>query len=277
MTVTTGSGNGHADQATSQRPQTLDGFDTSKLPVALERVRHPKENGLNSLFLVRHGRTDSNVQRLLHGSTDVPLNAYGLQQAVLIAERLRREAEREPFDVLISSPLQRALTTARIIGDRLGMEPIVNPGLSEMNFGRLEGLTIERIAAEHPEVAARLEARDELFAWPEGESLRGFDTRIMATFLSILEEYDNQRVIVVAHGGVIGSFLAQAVGIPPHDWQRFHTANCSLTHLEVRPDQTLMHLFNDQVHLEVLGDPDDSPSPMVPESSLPGLSDDEDE
>jgi broad specificity phosphatase PhoE len=254
-------------EATANRPR----FDASSLPVTLEKMHHPKENGLNQLFLVRHGRTESNVRRLLHGSTDVPLDAYGLHPAALIAERLAREAEQEDFDVLISSPLQRAMTTARIIGEKLGMEPIINAGLSEMNFGQLEGATIERILAEHPDVAERLEARDELFAWPEGESLRGFDTRIMATFLSILQEYDDQRVIVVAHGGVIGSFLAQAMGISPLDWQTFHTANCSLTHLEVRPDQTVMHLFNDQVHLEVLCDPDESPSPMVPEASLRGI------
>jgi len=271
--VTTSTSQSQAAVSPAPEPRVLpERFDPSVLPLAMGNVHHPLENGVNHLFLVRHGRTESNVQRLLHGSTDVPLSAYGLQQAALIADRLAHEAEHEPFDALISSPLQRALTTAQIIGDKLGLEPVINPGLSEMNFGQLEGFTIERIVAEHPDIAARLEARDDLFAWPEGESLRGFDTRVMATFLTILKVYDNQRVIVVAHGGVIGSFLAQAVGISPHDWQTFHTANCSLTHLEVLPEQTVMHLFNDQVHLEVLGDPDASPSPMVPEASLPGLS-----
>ena len=58
--------------------------------------------------------------------------------------------------------------------------------------------------------------------------------------------------MVVAHGGVIGSFIAQIEGISPNDWRRHPIANCSLTHLHVTAEHTAVHLFNDAVHLEML-------------------------
>jgi len=170
-----------------------------------------------------------------------------------VAERLATEP---PLDALLSSPLTRALTTARIIGERLGMEPVVVPDLVEIDFGALEGASIERIVDEHPDIAGQMLDTDGLdVAWPNGESRRGFYDRVLAAFLAILEDHARQRVTVVAHGGVIGSFVAQVHGLPPTDPTAFDIANCSLTHLHVTADHTLVHKRNDVLHLEILGEP----------------------
>jgi 2,3-bisphosphoglycerate-dependent phosphoglycerate mutase len=195
------------------------------------------------------------VHHLLHGRTDVQLDAWGLRQAHAVAERLTSEP---PIDMLVSSPLSRALTTARIIGERIGLEPVVVPDLVEIDFGALEGATIERIVEEHPELARQMLEADGLdVVWPNGESRQGFFARVLAAFLAILAEHAHRRVVVVAHGGVIGSFVAQIHGLPPTDPSAFDIANCSLTHLHVTPDHTLVHLRNDVLHLELLGEPED--------------------
>ena len=213
-------------------------------------LRHPGE-GETTLYLVRHGRTASNVGQILHGSTDVPLDATGLRQAQLVADRL---AAGDPADALLASPLTRALTTARIIGARIGREPRVVPELVEMDFGDLEGITVERLAAEHPELASRFDdLEDHEVAWPGGESRRGFHARVMAAFLAILADHPGQRVVVVAHGGVIGSFLAQVEGNSPNDYLAYRLGNTGLTHLHITADHTDIHLLNDLLHLEVLG------------------------
>jgi probable phosphoglycerate mutase len=212
-------------------------------------LRHPA-NGETTLYLVRHGRTESNVLQILHGSTDVPLNSLGIKQAHLIADRLAREVS---ADALISSPLDRALTTARIIGDRLNLEPAIRPGLSEMDFGALEGITIEAIGRDYPDIAERLMDFDDYdLTWPKGESRRQFHTRVLATFQSILTEYDSRSVVVVAHGGVIGSLIAQIEGESPNNWLAYHIANCGLSHLHITAEHTAVHLVSDVVHLEIL-------------------------
>ena len=143
--------------------------------------------------------------------------------------------------------------TAQIVGLSLGLDPIVVPELSEMDFGAMEGMTIDRLEAEHPEIAAGMyNDQDDDFGWPEGETRRDFHGRVLRVFQTILADYPDQRVVVVAHGGVIGSFIAQVEGISPNDWRRHPIANCSLTHLHVTAEHTAVHLFNDAVHLEVL-------------------------
>lgn len=215
-------------------------------------LSHPTA-GETTLYLVRHGRTASNARRLLHGVTDVPLDAVGQRQADCIADRLSREST---VDVLLSSPLARALTTAGTIGRRIGLQPIVVPELIEMDFGALEGATFERILEEHPDLSARLLDLDDFdVAWPDGESRRGFYERVHAAFLAILSDYAAHRVVVVAHGGVIGAFLARIQGRSPNDPSSYDVLNCSLTHLHVSADRTLLHLRNDVVHLQGL-DPD---------------------
>jgi probable phosphoglycerate mutase len=218
-------------------------------PRTHKTLRHPSQ-GETTLYLVRHGQTDSNVRRLLHGSTDVPLDAQGFLQAQLVADRLAREIR---ADALISSPLNRALTTARIIGERLGLEPAVRPGLSEMDFGAMEGVTIDAIIEEYPEIALRLLDFDDYdLTWPKGESRRQFHARVYATFLAILADHGSQTVVVVAHGGVIGSLIAQIEGVSPNNWLAYQIANCGLSHLHITSDHTAVHCISDVVHLESL-------------------------
>lgn len=181
---------------------------------------------------------------------DTPLDAFGVRQAHRLAERVAAEIE---ADVLLSSPLRRALLTAQIVGKSVELEPVVLPELSEMDFGSFEGQTIARIEAEHPEIAAGMnDIFDDDFGWPSGETRRGFHGRVLRVFQAILADYPDRRVIVVAHGGVIGSFLAQVMGISPNDWWSNPILNCSLTHLHVTAEHTAVHLLNDAVHLELL-------------------------
>jgi broad specificity phosphatase PhoE len=214
---------------------------------------HPS-GGETTLYLVRHGRTDGNVQRRLHGSTDMPLDLHGLRQAERVANRLAAEVK---ADVLLTSPLSRARTTADTIAAKMGLEVQVVPGLVEMNFGDLEGLTLDELAENYPDLAAQaLDVDDDSFGWPNGESRLQFHLRVKETFERILRTYANHLVIVVAHGGVLGSLLAQAKGTSPNDWRTLHLANCSLSHVDFRAQHTVVQFMNDSVHLAGLDEPD---------------------
>ncbi|HEU5433036.1 MAG TPA: histidine phosphatase family protein, partial [Thermomicrobiales bacterium] len=189
------------------------------------------------------------------GTSDFPLDALGLAQARRIADRLAHEP---PADLLLASPLSRALTTARIIGERVGLEPVIVPDLHEMSFGELEGLTGDEVRARRPDLLASLDNLASFdLVWPGGESRRGFHERVRATFHALLHAYAQERIIVATHGGVIGAFLGQITGAAPNDPALFDLANCGLTHVEIRGDHTLLHLRNDASHLVDLVDPDE--------------------
>jgi broad specificity phosphatase PhoE len=215
-------------------------------------VVHPS-GGKTELFLVRHGRTLGNVQRVLVGSTDIPLDELGVQQAELVGIHLAGAVK---ADVLLSSPLQRARVTAQAIGDRMGLTPVIRPNLAEWNFGSAEGLSFEVLAQQHPDIAVRFaDIEDFDVGWPGGETRREFHDRVFNEFVSILHAYESHTLIVVAHGGVFGSLLAQIQGNSPNDWMQYNIHNCSITHLEVSVDATAFHLLNDIEHLNGLIDP----------------------
>ncbi|HAX24843.1 MAG TPA: histidine phosphatase family protein [Thermomicrobiales bacterium] len=202
------------------------------------------------IFLVRHGQTDSNVARLFDGATDTPLNRRGLRQAELVAERIGQLAD---LTSLYSSPLQRALFTAQAISRSIGLQPVLDPGLQEMNFGIAENHTMATIIERWPELAAQIQNPDESnVVFPGGESLAVFHQRIRMTLDLIATANQGQRIVVVAHGGVIRSAVSQLLGRTPDDWRTLTVENCSITHVELASSGSIAHVVNDVVHLESL-------------------------
>src|SRR5262245_6664164 len=88
------------------------------------------------LFLVRHGATTATEEDRFSGSTDAELSEEGRWQAARLGERLSRQN----ITAIYSSPLSRALDTARIVAGHCGVEPIARDGLREIGHGHWEGM-----------------------------------------------------------------------------------------------------------------------------------------
>jgi broad specificity phosphatase PhoE len=210
---------------------------------------HPN-SGTSRMVLVRHGQTAANADQLMMGRTDHSLNELGLLQAERAASRIREQFE---VDAIVSSPLKRASATASVIGRLFGLEHDVEDDLQEMDFGDFEGMSVERFLAEHLEFAVKaFDPSDNDLAWPNGESRSAFHRRVHVVFTHLSQKYESQTVVVVSHGGVLGSFLAQVQGRSPNDWQGYRLANCSISWVEIVPDGTIVHAFNDCDHLDGL-------------------------
>lgn len=92
-------------------------------------------------YVLRHGQTDWNLQARLQGSTDIPLNDTGRAQAQRAAQVLSGQG----ISRIVASPLSRARETADIVGQALGLAPILDNRLIERNFGLFEGMTIDEV------------------------------------------------------------------------------------------------------------------------------------
>ena len=150
---------------------------------------------MTDLVLVRHGETEWNRLGRVQGRTDIPLNDTGREQARATARRLADEH----FDAVAASPLSRAAETAQIIADGLGIGPVeLVDALVERNYGESEGMTGKDIDAMF---GGRLEAN---------ESREDIIARVTPALLAIAERHPGQRVLVVSHGGVIGSLVRDA-------------------------------------------------------------------
>jgi len=106
----------------------------------------------HTLYLLRHGETEANVEKRLQGqSLDTSLTPLGIRQARTVADVLRTHAPRE-LD-WISSPLLRARTTTELIRANLGFEPLqyrTDARLAEANFGSWDGLTLDEVRVSDP-------------------------------------------------------------------------------------------------------------------------------
>jgi uncharacterized phosphatase len=149
---------------------------------------------MTELALVRHGETDWNVARRIQGRTDVPLNDRGREQAALVARQLADEH----WHGIVSSPLSRALETARIISEALGLgEPGIDRDLAERAYGQAEGMDARELAERHPDMAGV----------PGLERRSAVTRRVLPTLERIALAHPNERMLVITHGGVIGSLV----------------------------------------------------------------------
>ena len=152
------------------------------------------------LVLVRHGQTEWNAADRLQGRTDIPLNDAGREQAREAGRRLAAE----PWDVLVSSPLGRAVETARLIGEEIGLAPAaVVKDLVERDYGHAEGHPMGGLT--EPEVTAMVGA---------GESAESVAERGLSALRALVQEYPGKRIVAVAHGTLIRLTLSALNGTP---------------------------------------------------------------
>jgi len=197
------------------------------------------------LLLIRHGMTGLQKEDRYWGSTDVPLNDLGIKQAEQIRDRLAGER----FSYVYTSPLSRALDTAKIIAAGRRRDVIPCDELCECNFGYLEGLTYEEIKAMHPAVARQL-GRMEAVSFPGGESLEQFHTRVQA-FLKRLEKHrPHDTLAVVAHGGSLRMLLCRLLDLEFKHWHRLKIDRASISIVDVYPGVSILSSLNDTNHLK---------------------------
>lgn len=149
---------------------------------------------MTSFALVRHGETDWNRQRRIQGSTDIPLNATGRDQA----RRAGRVLAGRAWSRIIASPLSRAAETATLIAEEARLAaPEFDAAFVERHYGEAEGLTGAELDARFPDGVEV----------PGRESREAVAERVLAGLHRLAAEHPGESVIVVAHGGVIRSVL----------------------------------------------------------------------
>jgi len=187
------------------------------------------------LILVRHGETLHNVNRITQGWSDSDLSDRGREQVQRVAERLK---DMRPT-ALYSSPLGRAMSTARAIAEATGLEVVPLDDLREMNYGRWEGRAFIDIREEDEEIYRRWIA-DEDCPCPEGESHADVRRRMLRAFESV----NSERPILVAHGTAIRIGAMALLNLPLMSALRFAQDNAAVNIFVSRGDQWFLKVWN---------------------------------
>lgn len=192
----------------------------------------------------------------MQGQTDVPLAEWGQEQAERIGARMARMAL--PPQIVWSSDLMRATSTAEAIGRPLGLVVRTLPELREIRFGAWEGLTMPEIEARDSDLLARYRLDPFHHRPPDSETLQQVWERMLAAAAIIrAESGDAERIVIVGHGGSLRVLICDALAAPITSMQHLGFANASLSIIEEKAGangwfQRLL-LFNDTLHLEESG------------------------
>lgn len=203
-----------------------------------------------TVYLIRHGETDWNVEGRWQGHTDVPLNKKGLTQARMLAKRLQNEGV--AFHAIYSSDLVRAYQTAWEVGAAVQVPVELLPALREIDLGNWSGLTREEVKERYPIEFALLSTGEDI---PRGggETLAAVRKRVVDVVDAMVKHHPDRTLAFVTHGGPVRIFTHYVCD--QHDTSATpcpHIGNTSLSLFRYTKGRWQLVRCNDMQHLEGL-------------------------
>lgn len=197
---------------------------------------------MTRFLLVRHGRTEANGRRLVGRAPAVPLDAVGREQA----EALGRTLARAPLRAVLSSPLERAVDTARAIAAPHGLSVEIRDALVDVEFGAWTNRSLSELA--RTPLFERFNRHRAGTAPPEGEHPSLVQARMVTELCRLRELHPNDTVAVVSHADPLRSALAFFLGVPLDLSLRFEITTGSVSRLDLHADGASLAFLNITAH-----------------------------
>lgn len=185
------------------------------------------------LYLIRHGQTDWNKERRIQGLADIELNEFGRHLALETGRGLKDIS----FEVCISSPLMRAVETARLVLGEKDVPVRTDERIIEMKFAEWEGKCCSKENWELPESFHDFfDAPERYQPAPGGESFADLKKRT-GQFLTELygqSEYQDKNILIITHGAALAGILNNIKNKELSEyWGTGVHMNCAVTEVEV--------------------------------------------
>lgn len=176
-------------------------------------------------YIFRHGESTYNVLGKIQGRTnDSELTEKGKQQAQKVGRVLRDKK----IEVLISSPLKRAVQTAEIVNKFIHAPMFFDEHFTEVNVGIIEGLHYKEAIALYADDYAKWKNKDNKypdFCFEGGETRRQVKERVFAGLSKWAEDPSYQKIAIASHGIMISQMM-NALGLGCDSVE-----NCSILHV----------------------------------------------
>lgn len=197
------------------------------------------------IVLVRHGQTEWNVQEIFRGHADIELNDTGRKQAGLLGEFLREPG----IEAVYSSPLKRALDTARTIVRHHGIELQVTDGLNDMSFGDWQGVQVDVVKERYPELYEVWSDHPDQVRIPGGETLADVRERAMTVVDDAVARHKG-RVVLVTHRVVIKLLTLALMGLDESSFWNIVVDTCGVTTFRFSRGRFVLIRHNDNSFLK---------------------------
>jgi alpha-ribazole phosphatase len=193
------------------------------------------------IYLIRHGEVEGAETRRYNGHADVGLTPVGMAQYEALKGRFYGVA----ISACYCSDLRRCVIGAEMLGAHLGVAPVKDSRLRELNIGIWERMTWVELMEKYPvEWQARL---DDIVNYrvPQGESLQDLNDRVMPVIGGIVKRHRGENVLVVAHGGVNRVILLNAIGAPLASLFNIEQSYCGFNIIDYYADgKAVVNLLN---------------------------------
>ncbi len=202
-----------------------------------QKIRSAAAHG--TVILMRHGETEWNREGRVMGRNPVPLSAAGRVQVEAAAEFARGLK----LNLIVTSPLVRARESAAIVAERLGgIELIEDERLSEVEYGRWEGMTFKALLED--EHYLRYKDQPVTMATPGGETLTQAQARGLAAVHDAMHANHGRRVLFVSHGDIIRTVICHFMRLELDHFRRLRVDNATLSALELADTFTEVKFIN---------------------------------
>lgn len=163
---------------------------------------------MTTVYIIRHGETNSNLRHTCLGRKDAPLNENGIIQSKKLAERLSDI----DFDVVYTSPLERAVNTISYVIKK-DIPLVLNYSFIERDYGIWDDMTFDEIKKAYPHEYDEWQQHWTEFVIPGGESSEQVQSRVNEIMDRILNIHKNETVAVVTHLGTARHILSYLLGL----------------------------------------------------------------
>jgi alpha-ribazole phosphatase len=165
---------------------------------------------MTNFWLIRHGEPVAEARGRCYGSLDIGLSDEGRAQMQRVAGYLAQT----PVSAIYSSPLSRALNSARIVAEAQSCPVRVIDDFREISFGDFEGLNYDEIAARYPEIYRAWMEHPTKVRFPKGESYSQMRARVLHAFDEVRLATEARNIVITSHGGVNRILISWALKVP---------------------------------------------------------------
>ena len=199
-------------------------------------------DNITHIYLLRHGETQHGVAQhgvvqgaaRFHGSTNVALSEHGWTQ-------MWAAVGNEPYwNRIISSPLSRCADFAQALSQQHDIPLQLDVRIREIHFGIWEGKSAEEIMLDDVDALTRYWQDPTQHTPHDGESLTNFEARILSFWQEIITQYRGEKVLLIAHGGVIRLLLCHILQRPLQRILEVEVAHATIH--AIRIEHTQQHI-----------------------------------
>lgn len=200
--------------------------------------------GNTRIYLIRHGETEFNRLGVFRGRLEVDLNEVGLKQAGETGRALVGQG----IESVLTSPLKRAVVTARTISEILGIEYEIEEAFNNINLGSWQGIPKKKVEKDYPEEWKKWTTEPEHLVVPGGESVEDVKRRASARLREIVQARQGVFALVT-HRSVIKVLAAYMLDVsPPYFW-KFYVDNAAYSVFEYSGREFTLLNWNTTSHL----------------------------